>query len=31
MSQMNTYEVLFILSPDLDEEGIEAGVTRFRS
>ena len=29
MSQMNTYEVMFILSPDLDEEGIEAGVTRF--
>lgn len=29
MSQMNAYEVMFILSPDLDEEGVEAGVTRF--
>lgn len=26
---MNTYEVMYILSPDLDEEGIEAAVTKF--
>lgn len=26
---MNTYEVMYILSPELDEEGIEAAVNRF--
>ena len=26
---MNTYEVMYILSPELDEEGIEAAVSRF--
>ena len=26
---MNTYEVMCILSPELDEEGIEAAVSRF--
>lgn len=26
---MNTYEAMYILSPQLDEEGIEAAVNRF--